>query len=216
MEEEHQPVVPSQASNNVMRTKNRNRRSEGFRNIVSTLLVLLIAPLIALLLTAFVFQSYQVDGPSMQPTLQNNNRLIVWKVARTWARITGHQYIPDRGDIIIFNTNGLPDFGETGKQLIKRVIALPGERVVVKNGTLTVYNKQHPNGFRPDATLPYGSVITDTQGDEDIVVPQGSVFVCGDNRNDSLDSRVFGPVPVNNIVGKLVYRVLPIDEAKTF
>jgi signal peptidase I len=203
-------------STNGASSDKRKQKSEGFRNIASTILVLLLAPIIALLLTAFVFQSYQVDGPSMQTTLQNNNRLIVWKVARSWSRITGHPYIPNRGDIIIFNTNGLPDFGETGKQLIKRVVALPGERVVVANGVLTVFNKQHPNGFRPDATLPYGKVIPVTQGDENIVIPQGSVFVCGDNRTDSLDSRVFGPVPVNNIVGKLVMRVLPLNEAKAF
>lgn len=191
-------------------------KSEGVRNIISTLLVLLIAPVIALLLTAFVFQSYQVDGPSMEPTLQNNNRLIVWKIPRTWARLTGHPYIPHRGDVVIFNTNGLPDFGENGKQLIKRVIALPGERVVVQNNVLTVYNKQSPAGFQPDATLPYGKVIKSTQGDEDITVPQGSIFVCGDNRGDSLDSRVFGPVPVTNIIGKLVFRVLPVNEVEGF
>lgn len=215
MDVQKEPASEKQVPN-IVSGDNYSRKSESLRNIVSTLLVLLIAPIIALLLTAFVFQSYQVDGPSMQPTLQNNNRLIVWKVARTWSRVTGHPYVPDRGDIVIFNTNGLPDFGEAGKQLIKRVIALPGERVVVNNGVITVYNKEHPNGFRPDATLPYGKVITDTQGNEDIVVPQGSIFVCGDNRNDSLDSRVFGPVPVNNIVGKLVFRVLPVNEAQVF
>jgi signal peptidase I len=197
-------------------SSDQTQKSDGFRNIVSTLLVLFIAPVVALLLTAFVFQSYQVDGPSMETTLQNNNRLIVWKVARSWSRITGDAYVPSRGNIIIFNTNGLPDFGESGKQLIKRVIALPGERVVVANNVLTVYNKQHPNGFQPDATMPYGKVIKETEGNEDITVPKGDVFVCGDNRDDSLDSRVFGPVPVSDIVGKLVFRVLPVNEAKRF
>lgn len=192
------------------------RKSDGFRNIISTLLVLFIAPVVALLLTAFVFQSYQVDGPSMETTLQNNNRLIVWKVPRTWARITGHAYVPQRGNIVIFNTSGLPDFGESGKQLIKRVIGLPGDRVVVANNTITIYDKQHPAGFQPDATMPYGKVIHGTEGNEDIVVPPGYVFVCGDNRDDSLDSRVFGPVPVSDIVGKLVFRVLPINEAERF
>jgi signal peptidase I len=192
------------------------QKSDGFRNIISTLLVLFIAPVVALLLTAFVFQSYQVDGPSMETTLQNNNRLIVWKVPRTWSRLTGHAYVPDRGNIIIFNTNGLPDFGESGKQLIKRVIGLPGDRVVVANNVITIYDKKYPKGFKPDATMPYGNVIHGTEGNENIVIPAGYVFVCGDNRDDSLDSRVFGPVPVNDIVGKLVFRVLPINEAKRF
>jgi len=187
------------------------------RNILSTLAVLLIAPAVALVLTAFVFQSYQVDGPSMQTTLNNNDRLIVWKTPRTWSRITRHTYIPNRGDIIVFVAHNLGDLsGNADKQLIKRVIGLPGERVVVKNNELTIYNKTHPKGFRPDATLPYGKVITDTQGDIDEVVPQGSVFVCGDNRDNSLDSRSFGPVAAKDIVGKLVMRVLPLDQAKRF
>ncbi|HEV2403316.1 MAG TPA: signal peptidase I [Candidatus Saccharimonadales bacterium] len=192
------------------------KTSRGFSDVLSLLLVVVIAFSVALLLTAYIFQSYQVDGPSMEPTLQNSNRLIVWKLPRTLAHITGHAYIPDRGDIVIFNTNGLPDFGEDGKQLIKRVVALPGEQVVIKNGTLNVYNKQHPQGFSPDATLPYGKAITSTQGDESITVPKNSIFVCGDNRGDSLDSRIFGPVPTTNIVGKLVFRVLPINELEGF
>jgi signal peptidase I len=215
MENNTKPGTSLQESTVV--SSDQNQKSDNFRNIVSTLLVLFIAPVVALLLTAYVFQSYQVDGPSMETTLQNNNRLIVWKVPRTWARITGHPYVPDRGNIVVFNTNGLPDFGESGKQLIKRVIGLPGDRVVVANNVITIYDKGHPHGFQPDATMPYGKVIhNNTEGNENIVVPSGYVFVCGDNRDDSLDSRVFGPVPVSDIVGKLVYRVLPLNEAERF
>lgn len=190
--------------------------SDNARNFLSTLAVLLVAPLVALLLTAFVFQSYQVDGPSMETTLSNNDRLIVWKMPRTWSRITRHPYIPQRGDVIVFVAHGVGDFESPDKQLIKRVVALPGERVVVKNNILTVYNKAHPHGFRPDKTLPYGNVIGETQGDIDQVVPNDSVFVCGDNRDNSLDSREFGPVATKDIVGKLVMRVLPLDQAKPF
>ena len=79
-----------------------------------------------------------------------------------------------------------------------------------------VYNKQHPNGFSPDKTLPYGKVIKDTTNNVDITVPEGRIFVMGDNRPDSLDSRSFGPVDLNDVVGKLVMRVWPINQAKTF
>ena len=79
--------------------------------MASTIFILLLAPAIAVLLTLFVFQSYQVDGPSMEATLQNNDRLIVWKLPRTWAKVTGHQYIPKRGDVIILNESGLNSFG---------------------------------------------------------------------------------------------------------
>src|SRR5512140_403318 len=76
--------------------KNHKAKREGWGSVASTIAVLLIAPLVALLLTAFVFQSYQVDGPSMQTTLYNSDRLIVWKVPKTWSKITGHPYVPNR------------------------------------------------------------------------------------------------------------------------
>jgi len=194
-----------------------DNKREGWGSIISTVAVLLIAPLVALLLTAFVFQSYQVDGPSMETTLFNNDRLLVWKVPKTIARATGHHYIPNRGDVIIFVENDLSNYGqEPSKQLIKRVIALPGERLVVKDNKVTVYNKKHPNGFQPDKTMPYGKVITQTAGDIDIVVPNNDVFVMGDNRPNSLDSRAFGPVDSKDIVGKLVLRVWPAGEMKSF
>ncbi|MEO7364341.1 MAG: S26 family signal peptidase, partial [Candidatus Saccharimonadales bacterium] len=77
------------------------------REILSTVCILVTAFLIALLMISFVFRSYQVDGPSMQNTLQNADKLIIWKVPRTWARLTHHAYVPNRGDIIVFNQSGL-------------------------------------------------------------------------------------------------------------
>ena len=121
---------------------------------------------VAMFMINFVFRSYQVDGISMEPTLENNDKLIIWKVPRTWADITGHPYIPKRGDIIVFTENGLARFGQQNtKQLIKRVIGLPGDTVVLNQGEYTIYNKQHPQGFDPDKTLPYGKNIPYTSGD---------------------------------------------------
>src|SRR4051812_44885793 len=70
--------------------------------VLSTLGVLVSALLVAFGLIVFVFQSYQVSGPSMQPSLHDQDRLIVWKLPRSWARVTHHDYIPNRGDVIIF------------------------------------------------------------------------------------------------------------------
>lgn len=187
----------------------------AMRDILSIGGVLVSALLLAFCLITFVFQSYQVDGPSMQTTLENNDHLIVWKVPKTIASATGQHYIPNRGDVIIFNetvSNGTVQ----NKQLIKRVLALPGERITVKDKVVTVYNEEHPDGFNPDKTLPYGNVITDTPGDVDVTVGENQVFVCGDNRFNSLDSRVFGPVDSSQIVGKLVVRVLPLSSIKAF
>lgn len=192
-------------------------KSSGLQELVYTLGILLSALVVALLIITFVFRSYQVDGPSMENTLHNNDKLIIWKVPRTWSDLTGHPYIPDRGDIIVFNESGLAQFGQAdSKQLIKRVIGLPGDRVVVANGVYTIYNKAHPNGFDPDKTLPYGANIPETSGNIDITLGKDQLFVSGDNRPDSLDSRDFGPINASQIVGKLVLRVFPISQAKDF
>lgn len=191
----------------------------AWREVLSTIGILLLAFLVAVLLIAFVFRSYQVDGPSMETTLMNQDKLIIWKVPRTWARITSHPYIPDRGDVIVFQESGLAAYGqEDSKQLIKRVMGLPGDRVVVRDGALTIYNKAHPDGFQPDQTLPYDKDkhIQTTNGDIDLTLGANQIFVCGDNRPDSLDSRAFGPVNANQIIGKLIVRVFPINQIKTF
>lgn len=190
---------------------------DGLRSIASTLLILLVAPLIALSLTTFVFQSYEVDGPSMETTLDNGDRLIVLKAPRTLARLSGKTYIPKRGEIIVFSRQGAADFSENNeRQLIKRVVGLPGERMVVNGGTVTIYNAEHPQGFQPDETFPYGDSIETSPGDVDLVIPENEVFVLGDNRTNSLDSPDFGPVPAEDIVGKLVFRILPLSEAQKF
>lgn len=193
---------------------------ENIRSIISTVAILVIAPLIAIFLTLFVFQSYEVNGQSMETALQNNDRLIIWKMPKTWAKITGHPYVPHRGDIIVLHDKNLARVGEDAqKQLIKRVIALPGERIVIKNGGVAVYNKEHPDGFSPDETMAYGgrgALIPETEGNIDIVVPKDQVFVMGDNRDHSLDSRTLGPVPIQDIVGKLVVRILPFTNMQTF
>jgi len=212
------PVVPQAVEPLPAPVQAPRDHKSNLVSIVSTILVLLLAPFIALLLTQFVFQSYQVDGQSMQPTLLNNDRLIVLKAPRTWARLTGHSYIPARGDVIIFSEPNLIGLDNTSqpKDLVKRVIGLPGDHVVIKDGSITVYDKQHPNGFDPDKTLSYGKAIPFTSGNIDITVPIGDIYVCGDNRGNSYDSRIFGPVPAGQIVGKLVLRVLPLNSAKKF
>lgn len=167
--------------------------------------------LIAAFINAFVFRPYQVDGTSMTPTLQNNDRLIVIKVSRTWARITGHDFIPKRGTIIVLDTTLGND-----KQLVKRVIGLPGERVVVKDGKVTIYNKDHPNGFDPDDTS-WGKDLAPTSGNVDVVVPPDELFICGDNRvpGGSNDSRSqVGTVPADHVIGVAKFRILPINKAR--
>jgi signal peptidase I len=189
----------------------------GWKDFLSTAVILLCAFGVAILMIAFVFRSYQVDGPSMENTLQNNDKLIIWKVPKTWSDITGHPYVPNRGDIIVFTQSGLAQFGQQDtKQLVKRVIGLPGDKVVVDNGVYTIYDKQHPKGFDPDKTLSYGKNIPTTSGDETVVLGPNQLFVSGDNRPDSLDSRDFGPINVHQVIGKLVLRIYPLNGPLVF
>lgn len=205
--------VPVTSSNQMADSKTTHDR---LRSILSTLSLFLLAPVIAILISMFVIQSYQVEGRSMETTLHDQDRLIVNKSPRTWSRLTGNSYIPSRGDIIIFNQSSI-DFSETKpKQLIKRVIGLPSERVVVKDGRISVYNKDHPSGFNPDTSSDYQISSINTPGKVDVVIKPNEVFVCGDNRLNSEDSRYFGPVSADNIVGKLVLRVLPLNKGQLF
>lgn len=195
----------------------KRKKYENWRSVFSTILLFLLAPVIAVSIAAFALQSYQVDGQSMETTLQNRDRLIVDKIPRTWARITHHDYIPKRGDIVVFNQAGLFDAsGLAEKQLIKRVIGLPGDHVVIKNGKITIYNALHPGGFDPDTTGKYKITAPTTPGDIDLTLQPGQIFVCGDNRTNSEDSRYFGPVNADRIVGQLVLRIVPFNKAEKF
>jgi signal peptidase I len=196
--------------------ENTPTKNTNIRNIISTIALFLAAPLMALVLILFVIQSYEVDGPSMEQTLQNKDLLIVNKLPRTISRITGRDYIPERGEIIIFSRSESGLGGESTRQLVKRVIALPGERVTVKDGRVTVYNEQQPNGFNPDALVTFTKDYKDTPGNVDVTIQEGEVFVMGDNRNNSLDSRYFGPIIAEDIVGNLGMRIFPLNKAQRF
>lgn len=221
-----QNLSSPQPSNNVYvplsphlpETPPEESKSEGIKNILSTIAILIAAPLVALFLTAYVFQSYEVDGPSMESTLQNKDRLLVLKLPKTWDSLLRKDYIPKRGEIIVFNADISSDEFRSGEkqQLIKRVIGIPGDRVIVRDGSVTVFNKDNPNGYNPDKTGNYSDSITTTPGNADVIVNIGEVFVLGDNRTNSRDSRSFGTVSADDIVGELIFRVFPIGEAQVF
>ncbi len=194
-----------------------SKKLSRISSILSTVILFAAAPLFAIFLIVFVIQSYEVDGPSMQNTLHNKDLLIVSKIPRTLSRVTGHAYIPPRYQIVIFSRDEVGNGGSSTRQLVKRVIGLPGESVEVKDGVVTVYNPQHPNGFNPDEGQTYAKSFTDTPGDvPKFTVPDNEVFVMGDNRHNSLDSRYFGPVRSEDIVGKLGVRIFPLNKAQTF
>lgn len=171
----------------------------------------LAALLVALALQRFVFQSYQVFGHSMEPTLSEGDYLIISKIGPTWAKVRQDEFYPDRGDIVVVNSP-LDD-----TRLIKRIIGLPGERITVGSGQVRVYNQTRPNGFDPYAEL--GLSPKYASGQLTMVVPTGHAFVVGDNREagGSLDSRNdLGPVSLDDIVGRLVVRLWPVSKIDSF
>lgn len=211
-------IPPNHPLNDQVETpKNKGPRPQtsSHRHLLSTISVILAAPIIALIMVTNVFQVYEVDGQSMDSTLHDNDRLIVLKVPKTWANITSNDYIPERYEIIVFNQIEQQDsYGE--RQLIKRVVGLPGDRVVISNGSVRIYNEASPKGFSADDISPEHEATENTSGNVDITVPEGEVFVLGDNRQNSSDSRVFGTVPTEQIVGKLSLRFYPFSQTDTF
>lgn len=165
------------------------------------------------LINTYVFRSFNVSGHSMEKTLQDGDRLIVNRLPVSVAALQNNKYIPERGQIIVFQNPRYAD-GLKDEYLVKRVIALPGERVVVKDGLVTVYNDEHPNGHVYDNDFHKGGKgpLSPSTGDQDIVVPEDTVYVAGDNRigSNSYDSRLgLGTIPLFKIVGPVGMRIFP-------
>lgn len=181
-------------------------------------------------LNSFVFQSYNVVGGSMENTFHNGDRVIVNRLAVTMAHFQEQEYVPERGEVIVFAnggnnsnaTNCDPQVGITDRYIIKRVIAFPGERVTVEDGILTVYNGENPDGFHPDDDTRKSENDGPkeyTSGKINTIVPEGELFVSGDNRegSNSLDSRSgLGTIPFCRIMGPVSFRIFPFDKIRGF
>ena len=165
-----------------------------FVHLVRELLETIVpAILIALLLNVFVGQATRVQGQSMEPGLHTDQRLVVEKVS---YRFHG----PRHGDIVVLR---VPSQGE--ELLIKRVIGLPGETVEIRDGHVYI------DGQLVDEPYTNGSTRQGRIGR--VIVPPLQVFVMGDNRDHSNDSRSFGPVPIDNVVGRAWLSYWPLSNA---
>jgi signal peptidase I len=153
----------------------------------------------------------------METTLYTGDRLIVNRVPVTIAQLENKTYTPNRGQIIVFKNPRYTD-GIGDEYIVKRVIGLPGERVVLKDGHYTVYNKENPKGFNPD-DYNHGEPGSPTSGSGDWTVPNDSLFVSGDHRQDnfSYDSRNgLGYIPLYDVVGPVGFRMFPLNKIRTF
>ncbi|MDP2858257.1 MAG: signal peptidase I [Bacillota bacterium] len=158
-----------------------------------TLETVIIAAAIALLIRFFIVEPFRVDGPSMEPTFHTGDMLIVNKFGYRFSA-------PKRGDVIVFRYPRQPQ-----KDYVKRVIAVAGETIEVRMGRLYVNGQLFEEGF---TTKPSISSFPRTE------VPSGSVFVLGDNRSNSEDSRYFGAVPLGNIKGRAMVVYWPIPRVQ--
>lgn len=172
------------------------KKSTG-REILEWVLSIAVAVALALFIRQFIFTPVRVDGSSMEPTLHHNDRLIVWRLG----------YKPKVGDIIVLHQNGKLPY-------IKRIIATQGQTVDIdyENHKVYVDGNELDEPYINEPTALEGDVVFPVTVDEDCV------FVMGDNRNNSRDSRMsdVGMVKKEDIIGKAVLRFFPFSSFKTF
>ena len=160
--------------------------------------VVIFAGAIFLILYLLVMQPHKIDGASMEPNFHHGEYLLTDKVTYRFNE-------PSRGDVVIFRAPG-----DIEEDYIKRIIGLPGEKIEIKDGNVYINNKKLNESYMPSDfyTLP-GSFFADK---EEVFVPQNKLFVLGDNRSQSADSRSFGFVDKQTIIGRAWLLYWPINE----
>jgi len=160
--------------------------------------ILVIALIIIVPFRMFIAEPFVVSGSSMLPNYHNKDYLII-------DRLSYLSHAPQRGDVIVLK---YPK--DTSQFFIKRIIGLPGETVSFSQGHVIIFNVQHPNGWQlSESYLP--SQAETFAGPNPIVLHGGEYAVLGDNRTASSDSRVWGILPADDIVGKVWLRVFPFS-----
>ena len=175
----------------------RRSRVSAWRNAVEWVVIIAAALLVALVIKTFLFQAFYIPSESMEPALKPGDRVLVNKLSY-------HFHAIHRGDIVVFKRPPSEASDPTIKDLIKRVIGLPGETIEARNGKVYIngrlLNEPYLNADSGTTTsLPAR------------VVPPDTYFVLGDNRINSKDSRFIGPIPKSLIVGRAFVRVWPLS-----
>jgi len=159
--------------------------------------IALLALVTILLIRYYLFKPFYVKGASMEPNFYEKEYLII-------DEITYRLRSPERGEVVVFR------YPENPKEyFLKRIIGLPGETVKVSEGRVYIYNKEHPEGVQISETYLDTSEVT--VGEKITVLGKSQYFMLGDNRDNSYDSRRFGPVDKNLIVGRTWFRGWPLN-----
>lgn len=196
---DHSPDNPS-PTNNFPDTQNelQKEKSKGFfRELIE---FALIAILIVIPFRIFIAQPFVVNGASMDPTFKNGEYLIVDQISYRFET-------PQRGSVLIFKYPKDPS-----KYFIKRVIGLPGETIDIKDGIVTITNKENPDGF----SLEEKYIVYQKKDTFHMTLDSEEYFVLGDNRIGSADSRLWGPLPKSDIVGRPLIRLFPTSRLEMF
>lgn len=172
--------------------------SEVFEFIWETAKVVIIALVIILPIRYYLIQPFFVNGQSMFPNFHDKEYILVDK----W---TYRAHKPERGEVIVFKAPPNPK-----DYFIKRIIGLPGERIVVQSNTIRIYNAEFPDGFTVNESVYLDESII-TAGDINRTLEEDEYFVLGDNREHSSDSRAFGPVDRNAFSGIAWLRLWPLN-----
>ncbi|HET9946895.1 MAG TPA: signal peptidase I [Patescibacteria group bacterium] len=170
--------------------------------LVDTIQSILIAAAIFLVIYLFLFRPFQVNGESMFPNFQDKEYVLTNLIILRF-------HTPVLGDVIVFQAPPEPD-----KDFIKRVIGLPGDTVMLKDGDVYVNGKKlDESSFLNSSVKSYGGSFL-KEGDT-VTVPQNEYFVMGDNRPYSSDSREWGFVPKGNIIGESMFVYWPVNDMKS-
>ena len=179
--------------------------SQSFKAVRDWIVVLVVALLVALGIRTFALQQFYISGPSMETTLFQPNRVLVNKLSYRFGDI-------DRGDVVVFDRVTSNGQSVQHDDLIKRVIGLPGETVRIKSCVVYVDDKMLEETYLPQRDLSQTDPVSRCRQPDmaPVTVPKGQIFVLGDNRPQSMDSRVFGPVDKKSVVGRAFVVIWPI------
>jgi signal peptidase I len=187
---------PDEATAGEQKKRKKRKKESGLRNAVEWVVIIGGAFLVAFVVKTFLIQAFFIPSGSMLPTLHEEDRVLVNKLSYDLHDV-------HRGDLVVFERPENEAAGQI-KDLIKRVVGLPGERIESRDGAVYI-----------DGDLleePYLADGAETTGLEPQTVPEGHVFVMGDNRGDSMDSRVFHAIDEDLIVGRAFVRVWPLPD----
>ena len=177
--EESWPAEPGEPSPVLAADKKRRRK---YRWIIEMVVIVAAAFVLAILIQQFIVKPFAIPSPSMEPTLVEGDRVLVNRLSYRFRS-------PERGDVVVFH----PPLLEESEPYIKRVVGIAGDTVAVHDGQLWVNGAAQAEPFIKEHPI---------MGDfAEVTIPAGSVWVMGDNRNNSGDSRKFGPVSVHRIIG---------------